>query len=162
MSSFCFAELRKRNLIYQKISAPVFAARGIERKFQPCFFRSLSDISFVIYSMQKINRDKKASRILWRPKNHFSIKTCPKTGIVKYPSSSALLSSGSQTRRLRECLFICFRTTAKFSQQHAVAGIWKPLSLIVPDVSTVNRASFNKAGAFIRQVLRTTSTPLST
>lgn len=64
MSSFCFAELRKRNLIYQKISAPVFAAKGIERKFQPCFFRSLSDISFVIYSMQKINHDKKASRIL--------------------------------------------------------------------------------------------------
>lgn len=55
MSSFCFAELRKRNLIYQKISAPVFAARGIE---------PLSDISFVIYSMQKINHDKKASRIL--------------------------------------------------------------------------------------------------
>lgn len=54
----------KRKLIYQKISAPVFAARGIERKFQPCFFRSLSDISFVIYSMQKINHDKKASRIL--------------------------------------------------------------------------------------------------
>ena len=30
MSSFCFAELRKRNLIYQKIIAQVFAARGIE------------------------------------------------------------------------------------------------------------------------------------
>lgn len=71
MSSFCFAELRKRNLIYQKISAPVFAARGIERKFQPCFFRSLSDISFVIYSMQKINRDKKNDKI-------FDLKT-PKT-----------------------------------------------------------------------------------
>lgn len=54
----------KRKLIYQKISAPVFAARGIERKFQPYFFRSLSDISFVIYSMQKINHDKKASRLL--------------------------------------------------------------------------------------------------
>ena len=65
MLSFCLAELRKRNLIYQKISAPVFAARGIERKFQPCFFRSLSsNIRFVIYSMQKINGDKKASRIL--------------------------------------------------------------------------------------------------
>ena len=63
MLSFCSAELRKRNLIYQKISTPVFAARGIERKFQPCFFRSLSDISFVIYSMQKINHDKKSLQI---------------------------------------------------------------------------------------------------
>lgn len=63
MLSFCLAELRKRNLIYQKISAPVFAARGIERKFQPCFFRSLSNIRFVIYSMQKINGDKKSPQI---------------------------------------------------------------------------------------------------
>lgn len=71
MSSFCFAELRKRNLIYQKISAPVFAARGIERKFQPCFFRSLSDISFVIYSMQKINRDKKSLQNTLKAKKLF-------------------------------------------------------------------------------------------
>ena len=68
MLSFCLAELRKRNLIYQKISAPVFAARGIERKFQPCFFRSLSDIRFLIYSMQKINGDKKSPQITLKAK----------------------------------------------------------------------------------------------
>lgn len=64
MSSFCFAELRKKEFNLLKNQRPSFRCKGIERKFQPCFFRSLSDISFVIYSMQKINHDKKASRLL--------------------------------------------------------------------------------------------------
>lgn len=59
----------KRKLIYKEISAPVFAARD-RTKISTMFFRSLSIISFVIYSMQKINRDKKAPRLLWRPKKY--------------------------------------------------------------------------------------------